>query len=248
MSEVDGLPFERGATYNRRTDIHGRFGGQQQGGISTPTKAPFIFLFTGDEGEAYGYNDGWDKSGSGVFNYTGEGQEGDIQFLRGNLAIRDHATNSKDLLLFSTLGKGAPVRFLGRFACANYEIKNGVDKNQLSRKVIVFHLIATDGPDESKQVVGAQDATPQPIDVLRKQAYAAARTAPGDSGRTASVTYRQRSERVKDYVLARAKGRCELCKQTAPFTRLNGSPYLEPHHIRRLSDGGPDHPAHVAAL
>ncbi|HUN98983.1 MAG TPA: HNH endonuclease signature motif containing protein [Bradyrhizobium sp.] len=26
------------------------------------------------------------------------------------------------------------------------------------------------------------------------------------------------------------------------------APYLEPHHLRRLSDGGPDHPAQVIAL
>ncbi|WP_348641094.1 HNH endonuclease signature motif containing protein [Martelella sp. HB161492] len=28
----------------------------------------------------------------------------------------------------------------------------------------------------------------------------------------------------------------------------DGEPYLEPHHLRRLSDGGPDHPAHVISL
>jgi 5-methylcytosine-specific restriction protein A len=28
----------------------------------------------------------------------------------------------------------------------------------------------------------------------------------------------------------------------------DGKPYLEPHHIRRLADEGPDHPAWVAAL
>ena len=32
--------FEVGRVYNRRIDIHGRFGGQQQGGIVTPALAP----------------------------------------------------------------------------------------------------------------------------------------------------------------------------------------------------------------
>jgi hypothetical protein len=41
-------PYELGRTYSRRKDIHGKFGGQQQGGISTPADIPFIFLFTGD--------------------------------------------------------------------------------------------------------------------------------------------------------------------------------------------------------
>lgn len=34
--------------YSRRQDIHMVHGGQQQGGISTPTKAPLIFLYTGE--------------------------------------------------------------------------------------------------------------------------------------------------------------------------------------------------------
>jgi 5-methylcytosine-specific restriction enzyme A len=49
-------------------------------------------------------------------------------------------------------------------------------------------------------------------------------------------------------VLALAKGKCGACGATAPFLRPDGTPYLEPHHLRRVSDGGPDHPAHVIAL
>jgi hypothetical protein len=40
------LPFQKGVTYSRRSDIHDRFGGQQQGGISTPKGFPYVFLFT----------------------------------------------------------------------------------------------------------------------------------------------------------------------------------------------------------
>jgi hypothetical protein len=38
------------------------------------------------------------------------------------------------------------------------------------------------------------------------------------------------------------------CNAPAPFCRSNGEPYLEPHHIRRLADGGPDHPQWVSAV
>jgi 5-methylcytosine-specific restriction protein A len=106
-------PYEVGRTYNRREDIHAKFGGQQQGGISTPDGAPFIFLFTGEIGEQYGYADGWSE---GVFLYVGEGQRGDMEFIRGNKAIRDHAMNGKELLLFEALKRrantGTPVSFL----------------------------------------------------------------------------------------------------------------------------------------
>ena len=95
--------FEVGKIYNRKEDINSKYGGQQQGGISTP-KRPYIFIFTGLSGQKYGYNDGWDKNG--VFLYTGEGQIGDMRFIKGNKAIRDHSINGKELLLFESLGKG----------------------------------------------------------------------------------------------------------------------------------------------
>lgn len=64
--------FEAGKVYHRRNDIHAVYGGQQQGGISTPSGHPFIILVTGDSGEEHGYVDGFRDDGS--FWYTGEGQ------------------------------------------------------------------------------------------------------------------------------------------------------------------------------
>jgi 5-methylcytosine-specific restriction enzyme A len=58
----------------------------------------------------------------------------------------------------------------------------------------------------------------------------------------------ERSEAVRVYVLRRANGTCEGCRAAAPFLTSRNRPYLEPHHIRRLADGGPDHPRWVAAL
>jgi len=69
--------FEVGRRYRRR-DLHDQFGGQQQGGISTPRDHPFIMLITGESGTAYGYHDGWEDDGP--FRYFGEGQTGDMQF------------------------------------------------------------------------------------------------------------------------------------------------------------------------
>ena len=53
---------------------------------------------------------------------------------------------------------------------------------------------------------------------------------------------------MRRYVLMRAGGLCEGCDRPAPFERPNGEPYLEPHHTRRISDGGPDHPRWVIGL
>ena len=57
-----------------------------------------------------------------------------------------------------------------------------------------------------------------------------------------------RSQAVRLYAQRRAQGICEGCGLPAPFVTPEGEPYLEVHHLRRLSDGGPDHPAHVASL
>jgi len=93
--------YEVGRTYNRRRDIHGRFGGQRQGGICTPKDYPVVIAFTGTSGRQHGYADGW--AADGVYRYFGEGQSGDMSWKGGNLAIRDHAANGEDLLLFQTL-------------------------------------------------------------------------------------------------------------------------------------------------
>ncbi|WP_321887981.1 HNH endonuclease [Paraburkholderia bannensis] len=49
-------------------------------------------------------------------------------------------------------------------------------------------------------------------------------------------------------VLLRADGTCEACKQSAPFQRTDGTPYLEVHHRRRLADGGEDSVENAIAL
>jgi 5-methylcytosine-specific restriction enzyme A len=248
MPANEGVPFEIGTAYKRRSDIHAKFGGQQQGGISTPRSKPFIFVFTGGEGERYGYRDEWD--GNGVFRYTGEGQIGDMRFTGGNRAIRDHADNGKDLLLFETQGKSKPVRYIGMFHCADYEVARGKDKKGDPRDIIVFHLV----PVGAAPLVAAFQAPPIHAETAvslaerREIAYAAAKATPSKANATAKRTYWERSAAVRDYVLARADGTCENCGEPAPFLRADGSWYLEPHHIRRLSDGGPDHPAHVAAV
>ena len=89
--------FERGRVY-RRDELHRVWGGttrvQAQGGILTPQAVPLVIVITGEEGGQYGYNDFWDDAG--VFHYYGAGQVGDMVFLRGNTALRDHVENGDD--------------------------------------------------------------------------------------------------------------------------------------------------------
>lgn len=120
----------------RRRDVHAQFGGQQQGGIATPSEHPVVLAFTGGSGVQHGYDDGWDK---GVFCYFGEGQLGPMEFVRGNRAMRDHIQDGKDLLLFKMEAKGF-VSFMGPFMVTSWEHRQQPDRNGQMRRAIVFHL------------------------------------------------------------------------------------------------------------
>ncbi|MDA8632146.1 HNH endonuclease [Verrucomicrobiales bacterium] len=58
----------------------------------------------------------------------------------------------------------------------------------------------------------------------------------------------ERDASVVAFVENRANGICELCCEPAPFNRLDGSPFLEVHHIVPLSEEGPDTVDNAAAL
>jgi 5-methylcytosine-specific restriction protein A len=139
LQRVNALPYEIGALYNRRQEIHGRLGGQTQGGISTPAHSPFVILFTGEAGKQHGYHDFWDDNG--ILHYYGEGQTGDMQDKGGNRAIREHLQNSKRLLLFQMMGHARPYRFLGEFRFRYAYSKRDVpDSSGRLRTAIVFEL------------------------------------------------------------------------------------------------------------
>ena len=53
---------------------------------------------------------------------------------------------------------------------------------------------------------------------------------------------------VVTWALQRSGGNCELCAKPAPFERLDGTLFLEVHHIIPLSDGGTDTVENVAAV
>ncbi len=128
--------FIEGQVYKRK-DIHDLYGGNRQSGICPSKKSNMIFLFTGKSGEEHGYKDGWGVDG--FFAYTGEGQVGDMEFKRGNLAIKDHLKNEKTLHLFEKTSKGL-VKYLGEMCYHNHTIIDGYDNYKHKRKMIVFNL------------------------------------------------------------------------------------------------------------
>jgi 5-methylcytosine-specific restriction protein A len=202
-------------------------------------------LFTREQGHQYGYEDSWIDEG--IFLYTGEGQTGDMTFARGNLAIRDHVADGKDLHLFEYVQPGQ-VRYAGQMVCTGFQEKAAPDRAGQWRRIIIFELTPIDafkhaGIDEEDEL---QELWAKPLNVLRERALATSTMAKEPLERRKQSHHR--STVVRAYVLKRANGLCEGCRKEAPFRTSTGRPYLEPHHLRRQSDGGPDHPRWVAAL
>jgi len=104
-----GIDLEPGGRY-RRLLIHDCVSGQRLGGISTPRSMPSILIFTGAPGKEFGYSDEWlDDT---TFLYTGEGQRGDMEMIRGNRAVRDHTETGQGVASLRDRGQG--IRALRR--------------------------------------------------------------------------------------------------------------------------------------
>jgi hypothetical protein len=147
MTRITEITFLPGQMYRRR-ELQEKFGGQRQGGISTPAKAPFLLLITGESGKQHGYSDEW--TNEGTFLYTGEGQRGDMKFVRGNRAIRDHRDNGKALQVFEQDKKDKRfLRYLGEMEYVRHTYREAPDTDGKQRKAIVFQLrpVGTLSPD-----------------------------------------------------------------------------------------------------
>src|SRR4051794_32860724 len=80
-------PLTLGAVY-RRVDLHARFGGNHQSGITPSKREPVVLLFHTKEKVQQFYSDGLDPDG--IYWYSGEGTIGDMKWTAGNRAVRDH--------------------------------------------------------------------------------------------------------------------------------------------------------------
>jgi 5-methylcytosine-specific restriction enzyme A len=143
--------FQAGHIY-KRSLIHDEYGGNRQSGIAVSASFPFIFIFSGKSGHLHGYKDQWENPN--VYSYTGEGQKGDMNFTRGNLAILDHLKNGKRIFLFIQEGK-AFVRFESELELQEVNYFESPDTTGKERIAIKFFF--------KKAGVHLNYQTPQPV-------------------------------------------------------------------------------------
>lgn len=139
---------------------------------------------------------------------------------------------------------------------------NGEDSSRLSETVSVTNPqngTTSDGRSSpSSSTIRSSKPKSEPalsdgetdLEHLRKRATSDAVESVPENVTTSTQTTTEytRSQKVIDYVKARADGYCEGCGEPAPFISKTGKPYLHAHHVHELSEGGSDTPETVIAL
>jgi hypothetical protein len=146
-------------------------------------------------------------------------------------------------LIQPPISLGAIKRSIPGFEWANYPRSITTPSPELADKVRELIQARRNG---GVRDFDDQDLIEANIDELRAVALLKAR--PSLPALERNAFYRRGSSAIHLYVLRRAGGRCEGCGKPAPFRKPDGTDYLEPHHITRLADDGPDHPAKVIGL
>jgi predicted RNA-binding protein with PUA-like domain len=201
----------------RRTELHDRYGGSGQSGISPSRATPNILVFADPRsGERHGYFDQWAPDDS--FHYTGEGQRGDQTMTKGNLAILNHRADSRALRVFR--GATGTVQYVGEFVLDElepYTVETAPSTgNGPPRRVFRFHLF----PIDRAVTVGKRDQVGRPfrrrdedIDVTSRESVTA--RDPDAAGRGLRA-HNQLQNRLNDLVGA------------AGYTPIESEPPIDP--------------------
>ena len=126
-----------------RKEIHDRFGGVREGGISPVLeKSKNIMIFSHPRANAeHGYEpDVW--LDDDTFLYCGEGPSGDQQMIRYNKSVLKHAEKDKVLRVFD--GTRGEVTYKGAFALDSEDPwfhKDSIGFDGSPRKVIMFRML-----------------------------------------------------------------------------------------------------------
>lgn len=191
------MKLEQGQEY-KRTELHKFYGGQTQGGISTPSNSKYVFIIAYKKsGKDFGYEDGWDIERNFYF-YTGEGQVKDMQMIRGNKAIKDHKENDKKILLFQET-KETYIKLEAELIFIDFEYIQTIDREGNNRRAIQFRLQSIDSKLTSKSTNKTKDSPEIYI-------------APNETERKGLVTTRVGQGKYRRDLIHKFEGKCAVTK------------------------------------
>jgi predicted RNA-binding protein with PUA-like domain len=160
----------------RRTELHDRYGGSGQSGISPSRTTPNILVFADPRsGERHGYFDHWAPDES--FHYTGEGQRGDQTMTKGNLAILRHRADGRALRVFR--GATGTVQYVGEFVLDELEpyTVEIAPSTGMARLVECSASICSRSTERSRSVSATRSGGPFAV-VMKTSRSSAARVSP----------------------------------------------------------------------
>lgn len=202
------LKLESGAQIPRRS-VHQQIaglhpaakGGNTQSGISYDDQAKVVMFVSGGSKHDQPYFDGWV---GGHFQYSGQGQSGDMRWDTYNSRVLNHEELGYELHGFHKPDSKGPLHYMGEFRCAGYfpEKQQGADGKP--RQAIMF-LLAPLG--EAGLLAGQAPATYLTPEALIRAETAMVkfelgeRPAPSDKALSKSVLHPMQAQRKRQLQL-----------------------------------------------
>lgn len=237
-----------GKTYSN-AEIAEIFGCSPQGGMRRSHKTNTLVLLAKHHRALY--NDQWTEDG--ILYYTGEGKRGNQKLNKQNKTLANSNESDINVFLFESFEDNI-YYFSGEVYLAEkwYEDQE-LDELFEMRKVFKFPLkrkTANNLIISEDILIKCEKQKNKKISLLPLKTVKALAKKNGSkiSKRQALATNYYRDPYVADYTKRRAKGICDLCNLQAPFKNKLGEDYLEEHHVKMLSQGGPDEIYNTVAL
>jgi 5-methylcytosine-specific restriction enzyme A len=249
ITPTDKISLKPGNSLNNE-ELRSHFKCSSQGGMRRSLKTNTLVLVSDHTKSTYE-----DKWRGYIFHYTGMGLTGNQSLtFQQNKTLAESKTNGVHLHLFEVFEEGKYV-YIGEVELAESPyLDKQPDKNNIIRNVYIFPLQVK---GRNHPPILERDLIEKKEETIRKNAHKLsleelefkAKYSQKESGKREVVTgVYERNQLVIEYAKRVAKGVCQLCDKPAPFTNLDGEPYLETHHIFPLAEGGPDTIENVIAL
>ena len=124
----------------KRSDIHDKYGGNRQRGISNCVEHPFIFIFTNPNSDEQDvYIDEWRNK---YFHYSGEGRKGNMTMTGGNKSILDHQKNKKEIHLFEKTSSSGMWKYIDQLKLVDRNDYRNKDEDGNERDGFQFVLLS----------------------------------------------------------------------------------------------------------
>jgi len=185
--------------------LNDTYGGSRVSGICPIKEKNMIFLFYNENENTF-----WDNEGK--FRYLGEGLKGDMEFTRGNKAIRNHEMNGDHIYLFKKSAYNSnKYTFTGEVVYLNHEFISTSDIRGKQRLSIIF--IFANVEKTFNTIIDNKS----------------------DKFSSTSVSKKRASTILK--VMLRADGKCEYCGKNVGKEKGNLGKNLFTYYLDKHLDG-----------